>query len=327
MKMKSKLFGFGAKMALAAVAVCGMLTSCYEKEEIDNGGSTQLPDPAYVLYGNVTNAQTGEAVANATVSINGTAVTANENGYFEKKDLAGGQAYTIVVDMDGYLKATRTVYMQTVKAGETCIVVADIALYDASSQAVDVEVNAPATPDQAKKILEEVSKDEMTKLLSAVEGIDAESLTFTVEEDGSTTVKAIATVSEQPVGQSVKVSVPSFTGFASTITPESTLTKALTDAQIWIASAEKALNKSYGLKTISVEKELPGLVGQSIVGYSLTIKMENRVLQFNGYEGYVTYQLTAVVAAKYQSHDSHDSHDGHGSNPAAGGGDSNSQGY
>ena len=273
--MKSKLFGFGAKMALAAVAVCGMLTSCYEKEEIDNTGSTQLPDPAYVLYGNVTNAR--------------------------------------------YLKATRTVYMQTVKAGETCIVVADIALYDASSQAVDVEVNAPATSDQAKKILEE-AKGEMTKLLSAVEGIDAESLTFTVEEDGSTTVNATAAVSEQPVGQSVKVAVPSFTGFASTITPESTLTKALTDAQIWVASAEKALNKSYGLKTITVEKELPGLVGQSIVGYSLTIKMENRVLQFNGYEGYVTYQLTAVVAAKYQSHDSHDSHDGHGTNPGAGGG-------
>lgn len=317
--MKSKLFGFGAKMALAAVAVCGMLTSCYEKEEIDNTGSTQLPDPAYVLYGNVTNAQTGEAVANASVSINGTAVTADANGYFVKTDLQGGQAYTVTVDMDGYLKATRTVYMQTVKAGETCIVVADIALYDASSQAVDVEVNAPATSDQAKKILEE-AKGEMTKLLSAVEGIDAESLTFTVEEDGSTTVNATAAVSEQPVGQSVKVAVPSFTGFASTITPESTLTKALTDAQIWVASAEKALNKSYGLKTITVEKELPGLVGQSIVGYSLTIKMENRVLQFNGYEGYVTYQLTAVVAAKYQSHDSHDSHDGHGTNPGAGGG-------
>ena len=323
--MKSKLFGFSAKMALAAVAVCGMFASCYEKEEIDNGGSTQLPEPAYVLYGNVTNAQTGEAVANAAVSINGTAVTADANGYFVKTDLQGGQAYTVTVDMDGYLKATRTVYMQAVNKGETCIVVADMALYDASSQAVEAEVNAPATPDQAAEMMN-AAKAQITELLSSVEGLDAENMTITVDENGNTIVNADVKFTAA-VGEDVTVSVPSFTGFASTITPETAFTKALSEAQIWVASAEKTLNKSYGLKLISVEKVLKGVVGQSIIGYDLTITMPNRVLQFNGREGYVTYQENAVVSALYESHDSHDSHDGHGSNPAAGGGDGNSQGY
>ena len=36
MKMKSKFFGNGAKLALAVLAVCGTLfTSCYEKAEVD----------------------------------------------------------------------------------------------------------------------------------------------------------------------------------------------------------------------------------------------------------------------------------------------------
>ena len=37
MKMKSKFFGNGAKLALAVLAVCGTLfTSCYEKAEVDH---------------------------------------------------------------------------------------------------------------------------------------------------------------------------------------------------------------------------------------------------------------------------------------------------
>ena len=325
MKMKSKLFGFSAKMALAAVAVCGMLTSCYEKEEIDNTGSTQLPDPVYVLYGNVTNAQTGEAIANASVSIDGTAVAADANGYFVKTDLTGGKAYTVVVDMDGYLKATRTVYMQTVNKGETCIVVADIALYDAASQAAEPEINTPATKEQST-VMMNAAKAQVTELLGSVQGLDAENIAISVDENGNTVVKAGVEVTAA-VGENVTVAVPSFTGFASTITPETTFTKALTEAQIWVASAERALNRSYGLSLISVNKVLEGQVGKSINGYTLTITMENRALQFNGREGYATYQASAVVAPTYESHDSHDSHNTHGSDPNAGGGDGNSQGY
>ena len=46
MKMKSKLFGNGAKLALAVLAVCGTLfTSCYEKAEVD-----QATKPAEAKY-------------------------------------------------------------------------------------------------------------------------------------------------------------------------------------------------------------------------------------------------------------------------------------
>ena len=65
MKMKSKLFGFGAKSALYLLAICGALfTSCYEKEEIDVTPPVVLPDAAYVIVGNVYFAKKGEPVAN-----------------------------------------------------------------------------------------------------------------------------------------------------------------------------------------------------------------------------------------------------------------------
>ena len=35
MKMKSKLFGNGAKLALTLLAMCGMFASCYEKKRRD----------------------------------------------------------------------------------------------------------------------------------------------------------------------------------------------------------------------------------------------------------------------------------------------------
>ncbi len=333
MEMKSKLFGFSAKMALAAVAVCGMLTSCYEKEEIDTPDSPALPDPAYVIYGNVTNAVTGEAVDGVTVTIGGTiSKTTDANGYFIAQNsdgLTGGQSYTIAVAASGYKDVTRTVYMQTVNEGETCIVVADIALYDASTEAVEAEANTPATKEQAEVMKEAVSA-QITELLSGVEGINIDALSITVDENGNTIITAPVEVVGAAVGEDVTVSVPSFTGFASTITPETTFTRAITEAQIWVASAEQELNREYGLQLISVERTLEGVLGKTIVGYNFVITMENRALQFNSREGLVTYQSNIVVTAEYESHDSHDSHDshnGHGTNPGAGGGDGNSQGY
>ena len=47
MKMKSKLFGNGAKLALTLLAMCGMFASCYEKDEID---VPKVTDPTATTY-------------------------------------------------------------------------------------------------------------------------------------------------------------------------------------------------------------------------------------------------------------------------------------
>ena len=84
MKMKSKLFGLGAKMALALLAVGMTVTSCYDSENVDIIQPDQPVAPKYYIAGNITDAETGDIVTNATVTIDGTAVTLT-NGAFNQE--------------------------------------------------------------------------------------------------------------------------------------------------------------------------------------------------------------------------------------------------
>ena len=152
MKMKSRFLGFSAKLAFAVLAVCTMFTSCYEKEEIDVTPGTK-PEPAkYVIVGNVTALNTGEALV-ATVTIDGTAVTVNENGYFEKNDLTAG-SHVVKAVMNNYFDAVKTVYLTEPAAGGICVVSADFALADASSKAVEPDQKVEsATKEQTKEMI------------------------------------------------------------------------------------------------------------------------------------------------------------------------------
>lgn len=331
MKMKSKLFGFGAKMALAAVAVCGMFASCYEKEEID--ATTPInPDPAkYVIVGNLTDAATGAAVTNATVTIDGSAVDGpNADGYYSKEDLTEG-SHVIKVVAEGYKDAVRTVYLQKVNAGGISVGNGDFQLYGVGEDDLLSPDNAPvsATKAQAEKILSE-QKSGILTAFEGVEGIDAENITFETDENGITTVTVKSNTISSPVGGVFTVTLPTFQGrFASTIPldRDGIFTKAITDGQLWNASAEKELNLSYGLIPANRIYTYNCVLGESVSNYTLKIIFDNKVLSFLGVEGTVMYQSNWTVNVETESHDSHDSHDGHGSNPAAGGGDGNSQGY
>lgn len=324
MKMKSMFSGLGAKMALATLALGMTMTSCYDSESVDIVGPAELPDAEYVIYGNVTSAATGEAVPGVTVNMGSSTITTTEDGFFLFEDLSAGQ-YTISIDADGYLRATRTVYLQTVQKGESCVAVADIVLYDASSQVVEPEYQAPATTEQAEEI-KKAAEGQIKELLSGVDGVDTENLTVVVNRDGDIEASSSVEVAGGTPGASVTVQVPSFTGFASTITPDTDLTKALTPAQIWVASAEAALNRSYGLKRVSVSKTLPASGKATIIGYNFVITLNTEALQFDGTTGVVTYQENVVVATPiYDSHDTHDSHDQHGGNYGAGGGEGGDQ--
>ena len=314
--MKSKLFGFNAKMALAALVVCGAFTSCYEKEEVDATPTPTLPDPVYMIVGNLTNNENGTPVGPTTIKIDDVDVDVDANGYFEKAGLAAGK-HTIVVDVQDFLKATRTVYLQSVDKGQTSLVVADFSLHGASSQVEEPEIDVPATEDEAKAAVELIKEDVVNEFSNAVgENLDGE-VTVVTDNSGETTVTAKASV-ELEQGAALEVSVPSFTGFASTITPA--YTRDVTFGQTWLASAEKLLNKKYGLQATTAKVTLGGVAGKTLIGYTIVTKLTNRTLQFDGVEGTVTYQeKSTTVEPLFESHDSHDAH---GGNPGAGGGSS-----
>lgn len=322
MKMKSKLFGFGAKMALAAVAVCGMLTSCYEKEEIDATPST-TPDPAkYVIVGNLTDAATGAAVTSATVTIDGAAVAGpNADGYYSKEDLTEG-SHVIKVVAEGYKDAVRTVYLQKVSAGGISVGNGDFQLYGVGEDdLLSPDASGTALPEQAQAILD-AQKDAIKNAFAGIEGINVDDIIFAVDAQGVPTATIKSASMNLPVGQPLVLTLPTFQGFASTISNErdDLFTKAITDGQVWNASAEKVLGMPYGMTALNRTYTINPGNGSSVLNYTLTITFKSEVLSFLGVEGTVLYQLSWDVNAEIDNHDSHDSHDAHGVNPGAGGG-------
>lgn len=317
MKMKSKFFGFSAKLAFAVLAVGTMLSSCYEKGEVDATPNPK-PGPAkYIVVGNVTNLKTGKALV-ATVTIDGAAVKVNENGYFEKSGLTPG-VHVVKAVMKNYFDAVKTVRLPETALGGTCVVSADFALADASSSVIkpDKEV-VPATEAQAREMLKKNGKTIVDAFKAAgIDGVTADNLVLD-PATGKVDMKVLAKV-KGAAGEAVKVKLPYFSGFASSVTPESDnlFTRAATDGQTWIASASKALNRAYGLTVANREVTFAGVAGKSIIGYSLKLVFKNEVYVFSGAEGTVMYQESWKAEPTY---DSHDSHDGHGGNPGAGGG-------
>ena len=308
MKMKSKLFGLGAKSALYLLAICGALfTSCYEKEEIDVTPPVVLPDAAYVIVGNVYFAKNGEPVANKTITIDGGTIQTDSNGAFIKEGLTAGQ-HVVTVDLDGYAKVARTVYLVAVQKGQTSLANVEVVLYDANDVAdSQPEQTAPGTTAQAEEL-----KGAVTSLVP-----DA---AVTVNTDGSIVATESNSVSVA-TGDNATVNIKVFTGFNSNITPATT--RALTPGEVWLASASKYLNRTYGLQVKLISYIIPGVSGKTITGFKQRSVLTTETLTFNGLTGTVIYQGTAnsyVIEPVYESHDSHDSHDGHGGSSNAGGG-------
>lgn len=298
MKMKSKLFGLSAKSALYLLAICSALfTSCYEKEEIDVKPAENLPDAAYVIVGNVYFAKNGEPVANKTVTIDGGTIQTDSNGAFIKEGLTAGQ-HVVTVDLAGYAKVARTVYLVAVQKGQTSLANVEVVLYDANDVAdSQPEQTAPGTPAQAEEL-----KGAVTSLVP-----DA---AVTVNTDGSIVVTESSPVSVA-TGESATVNIETFTGFNSNITPATT--KALTPGQIWIASASKYLNRTHGLQVKLIPYIIQGVLGKTITGFKQTSVLTTETLTFDGLTGTVIYQGTAnnyVIEPVYESHDSHDAHGG-----------------
>ena len=305
MKMKSKLFGLGAKSALYLLAICSALfTSCYEKEEVDVTPPVVLPDAAYVIVGNVYFAKNGEPVANKTVTIDGGTIQTDSNGAFIKEGLTAGQ-HVVTVDLDGYAKVARTVYLVAVQKGQTSLANVEVVLYDANDVAdSQPEQTAPGTPAEAEEL-----KGAVTSLVPGA--------AVTVDTNGDIVVTESNSVSVA-TGDNATVNIKVFTGFNSNITPATT--RALTPGDLWLASASKYLSRTYGMQIKLISYIIPGVSGKTITGFKQRSVLTTETLTFNGLTGTVIYQGTANSYVIEPVYESHDSHDAHGGSSNAGGG-------
>lgn len=120
MKMKSKFFGFNAKLALMLVAICGMFASCYEKEDIDVP-TPSTEDPVYKITGIVTEA--GVGLADVKVASGNVNTSTGADGTYELKlDKNSGDKLNLVTfSKDKYKTATTGVFVKKIANGETAI--------------------------------------------------------------------------------------------------------------------------------------------------------------------------------------------------------------
>lgn len=329
MKMKSKFFGLNAKIALAALAVCGLFTSCYEKEEVD---AVIVSNPVYVITGNLISASTGQPVTDATVTISGDMSGISfSNGSFSvtktlsdaeaNDDKIGNKSYTVKVVAAGYIDTERVVYLAKVNKGEVSTANADIYLFDGSTQVTEPEeqeiVKDKATAEKAKEAISAAVENVFGNL--TIPGATAGTAVIETLEDGSTKV-TIPVVLASKAGEPVKISYYALDGFAYTVLGAKT--RALTPEQKWLPSAEKYLNRKAGLRSVQKTVTISAPAGYSVEGYKLTYIMTNEALTFNNINGLASYQKNLTINPIWYSHDTHDSHDAHGFNPGAGGGSS-----
>ena len=133
MKMKSKFFGFTAKLAMAILAVGTMFTSCYDSENGDVSKPYKAPDAVYTFVVTVSNGITGKPVEGATVTAGSTACAGVGNGVYQAvvtNDQTGTKLpSTVTVSVaagSDYEAATATVNVATIENGQAITCYANI---------------------------------------------------------------------------------------------------------------------------------------------------------------------------------------------------------
>lgn len=304
--MKKFISSLSAKFAMAVLAVCSVfMTACYEKPE-----PTPAPVPvpaAYHITGTVSDGATGAVVENASVKVDGKAVTLTKGSF--KVQMAGPGTYTIVVTADGYMDVTRTVQLVEVADDQVSIASVDIALFSAASLPVP-----PVTPDGDA----DLSEDELEDLGF----VGAE-----VVGDGEFVVETSHEV--EATDAPVEVVIVQKKGFIF----NKVAVKAIDETEY----VGRALSAATGLPFYGNafrEEEVTTTIGGNgniLVGYNVerSYNMENYTIDM--YDGSkqtfaVIYEAACVVVAVFDVHDNHDNHGGgHGGSDAVGGGSGSEQ--
>lgn len=131
--MKSKFFGFTAKLAMAILAVGTMFTSCYDSENGDVSKPYKAPDAVYTFVVTVSNGITGKPVEGATVTAGSTACAGVGNGVYQavvtttRLELRCRSTVTVSVAAGSdYEAATATVNVATIENGQAITCYANI---------------------------------------------------------------------------------------------------------------------------------------------------------------------------------------------------------
>lgn len=312
MKMKGKVFGYSAKLALAVLAVFGTFTSCYEKESVD---ITTVVPAVYYVVGTISDGSNGQPIGTATVKVDGTAVSLNNGAFIQKVTAAG--AHTVDVSATGYYDVKKTVFCVEVADGQTSTAIADIALFTPSSQTTD-PVQTPVPPSTAA--IEAVKAELVTTFTpsTAPAGTTMGTTTAVVNSDGTVTVSTPLTLTT-PTVDPVTVTYSYKEGFGLVGEP-AIVTKAVSEKDQFIANVASYLNKTYGFTEVSATAVLDG-AGSSVIGFVVTYTVNIKSFRFTisgtDWSGDATWLSNVLVKAVL---DTHDSHDTHGGSTNAGGG-------
>lgn len=184
--MKSKFFGFNAKLALALLAISGtMFTSCYESERDDISAPYTPPAALYTISGTVTDVVTGKAIEGATVSFSGAATaskTTDAGGaYYLITKNAG--AYTIAISKDGYTSKTINVTTATdLEAGQAATYLANAVLEPTSFKLEGFKMTSSSTAAEKGSVIFDAEKEADAEKVDIVNDSDKfMDLTFNVK--------------------------------------------------------------------------------------------------------------------------------------------------
>lgn len=127
--MKSKFFGFNAKLALGLLAVIGMtFTSCYESEGDDMPLPYNPPAATYTIVGTVTDVLTGTPVSGITVKLGTASVTTVDGGAFTFTTEETGSQTLTVDATDKYEAFTGGPTIVALKPGQSATYMFNVAL-------------------------------------------------------------------------------------------------------------------------------------------------------------------------------------------------------
>ena len=128
MKMKSKFFGLNAKLALAVLAVGTMFTGCYDSENGDVTKPYQPLPASYYVMGTITDAETGETLTDATVTVNGASVSLTDGSYSTEAKVGTNTVTVQHADYNNGELVKRTIDIKAVEDGQSYTAVVNVAL-------------------------------------------------------------------------------------------------------------------------------------------------------------------------------------------------------
>lgn len=325
MKMKSNLFGYSAKLALAVLAVCGtMFTSCYESDDADKISLPGFGTPEYYVAGTITDANTGSLLSSATVTVDGANVVTDNATFKQKISSYTDAAIKVVVSANGYFTVTKNVYLNEVKNGGVYIAEASAALMP-----VDAVVLEPSEADPSPTAVKDA--------VDALPALTAVNVTVDNVSFGTPTSKEENGIVENTLPATFKNNVSSLPADAQYVVydgfeligevqsdPISRADANANEKTVFLNSVTKKLGKKHGFTQRVGTFTIPAWGNYSAAGFKAIYNMVPRTYKVTidgkSVSGTVVSQEGVMLYPSYYNHDTHNYHDGTGINPNAGGG-------